>query len=188
MGLIRYNEMRRIVSVFLGLLIVFSSFGVVTAGSDDKINKQTSPLSEADRVLGDINADSLVDINDAVALFRHIMLPEMYPVDYPGILDFDKNDLVDINDALRLFRHSMFPEQYPIEWGTEPIESVLVKDLKSYTIIYPEESSNELQRAGFMLRNKLTPKAGRQLKLKSDVASTEVSEYEVVLGKCDRDC
>ena len=47
------------------------------------------------------------------------MLPDLFPIDYSGSLDLDKDGLVNISDALRLFQYSMLPDQFPIEWGTE---------------------------------------------------------------------
>lgn len=68
------------------------------------------------RELGDISGDGTVDINDALALFRHIMMPGIYGIDYPGAIDLTKDGAVDIRDALRLFQFSMMPGLYPIEW------------------------------------------------------------------------
>ncbi len=68
------------------------------------------------RELGDISGDGAVDINDALALFRHIMMPSIYGIDYPGAIDLTKDGAVDIRDALRLFQFSMMPGLYPIEW------------------------------------------------------------------------
>lgn len=79
-----------------------------------------TPLAAAgdeERLLGDLNGDSLVDINDSLALFQHIMMPEEYPCEYDGTLDLDRNGLVDAEDAMRLFQYSMLPDFFPIEWG-----------------------------------------------------------------------
>jgi len=63
---------------------------------------------------GDINDDSMVDIDDALLLFQNSILPETYPVDYPCIIDFTKDGKVDIDDALLLFQYSILPDVYPI--------------------------------------------------------------------------
>ena len=65
--------------------------------------------------LGDITGDNNVDIKDAVRLFQYSMLPETYPIEYSGSLDFTKDGSIDIKDAVRLFQYSMLPEIYPIE-------------------------------------------------------------------------
>lgn len=66
------------------------------------------------QLLGDVNGDNTVDISDALKLFQHSMLPNIYPITYVGSLDFNKDGNVDINDALRLFQYSMLPDIYPI--------------------------------------------------------------------------
>ncbi len=66
------------------------------------------------QIKGDVNLDGTVDITDAAALFRHSMLPQIYTVDYLGMLDFNRDGTVDINDARLLFRYSMLPDIYPI--------------------------------------------------------------------------
>ncbi|MBQ4283290.1 MAG: InlB B-repeat-containing protein [Lachnospira sp.] len=67
------------------------------------------------RLKGDIDGDEDVDIDDAVALFQHSVLPDIYPLDYIGNIDFDKNGSVDIDDAVLLFQYSVLPDLYPID-------------------------------------------------------------------------
>ncbi len=63
---------------------------------------------------GDINDDGEVTLADALALFKYSMMPERYPITYPGIVDFTNDGNLDINDALKLFKYSMMPERYPL--------------------------------------------------------------------------
>ncbi len=107
---------KKILSVFMAALTVLSAASGIGADGDD-----TAILAEAktDRVLGDIDGSGTVDIGDALALFRYSMLPDQYPVDYPGTLDFQKDGSLDIADVLALFRYSMLPDVYPIEWGEQ---------------------------------------------------------------------
>lgn len=81
----------------------------------------TVPIEGASvgRLLGDINNDADVSIDDALALFRHSMLPDIYTVSYPGTLDFTADGNVDLDDVLRLFQYSMLPDTYPIQWWNE---------------------------------------------------------------------
>ncbi len=65
-------------------------------------------------MLGDLDGSGEVNILDVLALFRYSMMPDMYPLDYAGAVDFDKNDDVNILDVLALFRYSMMPDMYPI--------------------------------------------------------------------------
>ena len=50
----------------------------------------------------------------AMLLFRHSMMPDLYPIPYLGTLDFTKDGVIDISDAMILFRYSMMPDLYPI--------------------------------------------------------------------------
>jgi hypothetical protein len=63
---------------------------------------------------GDINMDEQVNIEDSLLLFRHSMMSQLYPVNYPGNMDFTTDGIIDLSDAVRLFRHNMLPDLYPI--------------------------------------------------------------------------
>lgn len=65
-------------------------------------------------IIGDVNKDGSVDISDALLLFSHSMLPELYPIDYSRSMDLTKDGNVDIADAAYLFCHSMLPDLYPL--------------------------------------------------------------------------
>jgi len=65
-------------------------------------------------ILGDINGDGVVNLEDSLTLFRHSMMPEMYPVSYTGTMDFNKDGFVDLGDSMRLFQYSMMPDLYPL--------------------------------------------------------------------------
>jgi len=65
-------------------------------------------------VPGDLSGDGAVDLSDAILLFRHSMMPELYEISYQGNPDFTGDGAIDIADAILLFRHSMMPDIYPI--------------------------------------------------------------------------
>jgi len=94
------------------------SIGITPVITADEVEFNTaraySEILVTDTLLGDINTDGTVDINDARLLFQHSILPDVYPIDYTGSLDFTKNGTVDIEDAKLLFRYSMLPELYPL--------------------------------------------------------------------------
>jgi len=71
---------------------------------------------QPDYLIGDVDLDGVVDINDAMYLFQYSMLPELFTMEYQGNLDLDFDELIDINDAMYLFQYSMLPEMFPIEW------------------------------------------------------------------------
>ncbi len=65
-------------------------------------------------VKGDIDMNGVVDIDDAILLFNHSMLPNRVFIDYPGNIDYVDDDVVDIDDAILLFNHSMLPNRVPL--------------------------------------------------------------------------
>lgn len=71
-------------------------------------------ISVVDMIIGDINCDNCVDMNDAILLLQYSMFPELYPLGYKGNVDFTKDGNIDMNDAILLLQHSMFPGLYPI--------------------------------------------------------------------------
>ncbi len=79
-------------------------------------------------LLGDITGNGIVDIADALLLFQYSLMPDVYSVDYPGILDCNGDDSLDIIDALRLFRYSLMPDIYPLHFSgfkSDPVLTVL---------------------------------------------------------------
>ena len=65
-------------------------------------------------IIGDVNGDDEVDMNDAILLLQHSMFPSLYPLNYAGDVDFTDDGEIDMNDAILLLQHSMFPDLYPI--------------------------------------------------------------------------
>ncbi len=108
---------------FIHALSAFLTAAALSVGITASVTEGAQSAAEAEpynRILGDINGDGSVDISDVLGLFQHSMLPDLFPIDYPGSVDFDKNITVNISDVLRLFQHSMLPDLFPIEWGGEP--------------------------------------------------------------------
>ncbi len=68
----------------------------------------------APQLLGDINLDGTVDIDDAILLFQHSMMSDDYQIGYVGNIDFTNDGNLDIDDAILLFQYSMMPDDYPI--------------------------------------------------------------------------
>ena len=72
--------MKKLLSLLLALLMASSSAAMITASGAEE-TAEASLTAAADRVLGDINADGGVDVKDAMDLFQHSMLPDLYPID-----------------------------------------------------------------------------------------------------------
>ena len=63
-------------------------------------------------ILGDLDDNGEVDLNDAIYLLYHVNFPGSYPVNQP--CDFDGSGEVDLNDAIYLLYHVNFPSSYPL--------------------------------------------------------------------------
>jgi len=85
--------------------------------SHDTIATEVVPATVTVRsqILGDINLDEYVDMNDAILLLQYSMFPDLYPIEYRGSVDFTNDGFIDMNDAILLLQYSMFPDLYPIQ-------------------------------------------------------------------------
>lgn len=73
-----------------------------------------SKVQITNQLLGDIDGNGYVDVDDAILLMQYSIFPEDYPIEYVRNVDFDKNGYVDVDDAILLMQYSIFPEDYPI--------------------------------------------------------------------------
>ncbi len=78
------------------------------------INVTNGGVEISSQLLGDVNLDGSVDLNDAILVLQYSMFPDDYPIEYRGGVDFTKDGNVDISDAILLLQYSMFPDDYPI--------------------------------------------------------------------------
>ncbi len=165
---------KKIFSLLLALLMAAPAASVMSAATAPE---QSVTAEAADRILGDINADESVDILDAIALFQHSMLPEMYLIDYPGTLDMDDSGALNIDDAIRLFRYSVMPEMYPIGWGDEGIEdtpfpvdllTINGTDISEYVIACNAEAGGVIPTAAAELQKYIELTCGAALEIDSD--------------------
>ncbi len=95
-------------------IVTAVSAGTATITVKTEDGGYTATCDVTVEVLGDIDGSGKVNINDAVLLFNHSMLPSIYSIEYKGNIDFDKSGTVNINDAVLLFNYSMLPSIYPI--------------------------------------------------------------------------
>lgn len=79
---------------------------------DSAVNPATVTVTS--QVLGDINGDFGIDLQDAITLLNYSMLPDIYKIPYVGSVDFNKDGSVDLQDAILLLNYSMLPDIYPI--------------------------------------------------------------------------
>ncbi len=70
--------------------------------------------SDKNYIPGDIDMNGIVDISDALRLFQHSLMPDLYVITYPANIDYNGDGILDISDALRLFQYSLMPDLYPL--------------------------------------------------------------------------
>jgi hypothetical protein len=79
---------------------------ILTSFSDFAILEKLAAL------LGDVDLNEGVDVDDVLALLWYVLFPDMYPVEVEA--DFDHNGSVDVDDVLTLLWYVLFPDMYPI--------------------------------------------------------------------------
>ena len=63
-------------------------------------------------VPGDMDGNDMVNEEDAIYLLRHILVPDLYPVQ--GEADWNGDNTVNEEDAIYLLRHVLVPDLYPL--------------------------------------------------------------------------
>ena len=64
------------------------------------------------RLTGDLDGVFGVNTDDAIYLLRHVLLPELFPVDQN--VDYDRNGWVNEDDAIYLLNYVLMPEIFPL--------------------------------------------------------------------------
>ena len=126
---------RKFKLLFLGVIAVFMLSLLCISAS----------ATSSNAVLGDMNGDSVVNIDDAIYLLKHTMMPSRYPVSQPA--DVNGTGDVNIDDAIYLLKHTMMPSRYPIidptfcshkfmQQNTEPVYLKSIASCKSPAVYY----------------------------------------------------
>ena len=63
-------------------------------------------------VTGDMDGSNIVNEEDAIYLLRHVLVPDLYPVQ--GKADWNGDNVVNEEDAIYLLRHVLVPDLYPL--------------------------------------------------------------------------
>lgn len=79
---------------------------ILTSFSDFAILEKLAAL------LGDVDLNEGVDVDDVLALLWAVLFPDMYSVEVEA--DFDHNGSVDVDDVLTLLWYVLFPDMYPL--------------------------------------------------------------------------
>lgn len=71
-----------------------------------------SIYGKVESILGNLDDDGDVDVDDVLTLLWNVLFPEDYPIKAEA--DFDGNGTVDVDDVLALLWYVLFPEEYPL--------------------------------------------------------------------------
>jgi hypothetical protein len=61
---------------------------------------------------GDMNGDETLNSADAIYLLRHVIMPDLYPVEKEA--DMNGDGVINSADAIYLLRHVIMPDLYPL--------------------------------------------------------------------------
>ncbi len=89
---------------------------ILTSFSDFAILEKLAAL------LGDVDLNEGVDVDDVLTLLWYVLFPDDYPIDVEA--DYDHNGSVDVDDVLTLLWYVLFPDDYPLT-PPEPVKPVM---------------------------------------------------------------
>ena len=78
----------------------------------DESDSDCNGCGKVKYLLGDVNGDEKVDLDDAIYLLYHVNFQSIYPVNQP--VDFDGSGNADLDDAIYLLYHVNFSSLYPL--------------------------------------------------------------------------
>jgi len=99
-----------VTAVQAGTAQITAQVGGITATCTVAVEKDI--FSGTGSLPGDVDADGDVDIDDAIYLLQHVLMPVQFPVN--GNVDYDGNGSADIDDAIYLLQHVLMPNQFPL--------------------------------------------------------------------------
>ena len=85
---------------------------VYTSTNTVHINYTFPSAAASTGTSGDVDGNGAKDVDDAIYLLQHVLMPEMFPV--AKKVDFDKNGAVDVADAIYLLQHVLMPDMFPL--------------------------------------------------------------------------
>ena len=106
--------MKRVLSVFLSILLCFSILTIHPATLTFAFN----------HAWGDGNGDGKVNANDAIIVLRVAVGKQTVTEDVKFLLDVDGNDILNAGDALSILKYSVnIISRFPIDQGTQLVEN-----------------------------------------------------------------
>lgn len=105
------NEFKETVEISADTVVV-KGYGSVSGETEVASEIVAGEIELLLYMIGDVNADRVLDTDDAIYLLRHTMLPNEYPINQSG--DMNGDGVVNSNDAIYLLRHILMPQEHPI--------------------------------------------------------------------------
>jgi len=62
---------------------------------------------------GDVDGNDAVDVDDAIYLLQHVLMPDLFQIAQPA--DYNGSGAVDVDDAIYLLQHVLMPELFPLK-------------------------------------------------------------------------
>ncbi len=78
-----------------------------------QISMSLTVKTEPEYIVGDLNGDEKVNLDDVAYLLNHVYFPARYPV-YQNC-DFSGDEIVSLDDVAYLLNHIYFPDRYPLK-------------------------------------------------------------------------
>jgi len=75
---------------------------------------------------GELDGNGRVDVDDAIYLLQHVLMPQLFPVTQAA--DYDGNSDVNVDDAIYLLQHVLMPELFPLKGSAEQPQDVMTHD------------------------------------------------------------
>ena len=147
----RKTAIGRIVPVLLVIATVFVMLPAIALCS---FAWQDDGQLEADLSVkaGDANGDGDVGNADALAIFKYIYNPQLYPLACPTAADTDFDGEITNADALAIFKYIYNPTLYPIEAPVTP-EPVKL-NIGSYNIAHGSAVNLKMEKLGEDIKDK----------------------------------
>ena len=95
------------------------------------ISFATNIIADESFVAGDVNGDSIVNVDDAKLLLMNYYFPDEYPIRDMD-MDFNDDNKEDVNDVSYLYNFLKNPSAYPLNPKSGPTERIITLPYVDY--------------------------------------------------------
>jgi hypothetical protein len=93
--------------------------GTANQWEDLFVDSNNQPLFDAEQffetlgaLLGDLDGVEGINVDDAIYLLQHVLMPDLFPI--AQMADFDKDGQIGVDDAIYLLQHVLMPDLFPL--------------------------------------------------------------------------